>query len=112
MKKTRKRKFIPIHIKTSPMDNRIILTREIRYKKIAVPKGYKSDGLTKLINKYSPDCLRAALIHDYCCETKCISRKKADRYFYELLRLDGVKWLRAKRYYLAVRVYATIAFKR
>ena len=111
MKKPRKIKYLPVHIKTDPRNNMIILNRELRYKDVTVPRLYKSDGMSKLINKFPPDCIRASIFHDYCCDTNCISRKRADRYFYELLRLDGVSWFRARRYYYAVRLYATVTLK-
>ncbi len=106
------RKNVSVYFKTDPKANRVITLLPLRYKKIRVPAGYQSDGLTKLINKYQPRCLRAAVIHDFICETKCLPRKTGDQYFYEILRLDGVSSFRARRYWLVVRAYAIITSKK
>lgn len=106
------RKYVPVFFKTDPKANRVITLAPLSYKKVRVPAGYQSDGLTKLVNKYRPNCLRAAVIHDYAIDSKCITRKLADKYFYEILRLDGVNKLRAKKYYFAVSFYRIITFKK
>ena len=105
-------KFVPVLVETDPESNRIINRRTMNYKGVTVPAGYRSDGLTKLVNKYQPRCLRAALVHDYICETKCRPRKEGDQYFYEILRLDGCGWWQAKRYYWAVSAYRVATFKK
>jgi len=107
-----KTKYVPVYFKTDPRNNRVITLLAIRYKDVTVPAGYRSDGLTKLLNKYQPNCLRAAVVHDWICETKCLPRKTGDKYFYELLRLDGVGRFQARKYWLAVRAYALVTFKK
>jgi len=86
--------------------NRIVLAETLKYKNITVPAGYVSDGLTKLLNKYQPYCLRAAVVHDYCCEVKPVPRKIGDQYFLEIMEEDGVPYFKRLRFYYAVRAYA------
>ncbi len=118
-RKNPQRKFISVHIITSPKDNRIILTKSISYKDCVVEVGFNSDGLTKIFNKYEPRCIRAALIHDKICDGTIstttgerIPRKTGDEYFLELLKLDGVGWLKRKRYFWAVSAYRIATFKK
>lgn len=106
------RKNVPVYFKTDPKAKRLITLLPLRYKKAYVPAGYQSDGLTKAVNKYQIRCLRAAVIHDFICETKCLPRKVGDQYFYEVLRLDGVSKFQARRYWLFVRAYAIVTFKK
>ena len=106
------RQFVPVFFKTDPEANRIVTLLPVRYKDVCVPSNYMSDGLTKLLNKYRPNCLRAAVVHDFICETECLSRKTGDKYFYEILRLDGVSKFTARKYWLAVRAYAIVTFKK
>jgi hypothetical protein len=108
----RQARNVSIFIKTHPVENRISNFVPISYKGVTVPAGYMSDGLTKLINKYQPRCLRAAFVHDYICETKILPRKTGDIYFYEIMRLDSVSAVKARGMYLAVRAYAVITFKK
>lgn len=105
-------KFVHIYAETVPEVNRIKTYAPIKYKEVTVPVGYVSDGLTKLVNKYSPNCLRAALVHDFICETRCLPRKTGDQYFLEILKLDGVKWFKRNRMYYAVRAYAIATGKK
>jgi len=106
------RKNVSIVIRIYPFDNKVSNFFSITYKDITVPRGYRSDGLTKLINKYKPNCLRAAFFHDYICDTKCLPRKTGDRYFHEILLLDGVNRFKARIMWLAVRSYAIATFKK
>jgi CTP:phosphocholine cytidylyltransferase-like protein len=104
--------FVSVCTRTIPERNLIQVSEEVMYKNITVPVGYISDGLTKLINKYAPNCIRAALVHDYICSTGCLTRKTGDKYFEEILKLDGVGWFKRKRMYWAVRSYAIVTFKK
>ena len=106
------KKFVPVNIRTLPKESKIMVTAPVEYKDVIVPVNYVSDGLTKLINKYAPNCIRAALVHDYICETKCLPRKTGDRYFLEILKLDGVGAFKRYRMYYAVRGYAILTFKK
>lgn len=45
----------------------------------------------------------AAVIHDLCYETGCVSRSVADAVFYEAMRASGVAWWRAQAAWAAVR---------
>ena len=106
------RKFVSISFTTNPKTNRILTNDEITYKEVRVPPRYQSDGMTKLVNKYKPRHLRAAVVHDYICETKCLPRKVGDQYFYEILRLDGASRFMARAFWLFVRGYAIATFKK
>ena len=105
-------KYVPIFIKVHPLENKISPFLPIHYKGTIVPAAFMSDGLTKLLNKYQPRCLRAAFVHDFICETKILPRATGDLYFYEIMKLDGVREFKARAFYLAVRTYAVITFKK
>ena len=55
--------------------------------------------------------MRAGLVHDALYQLiregviPIELRKKADKLFYQLLREDGMSWIRAKLYYRAVRLF-------
>lgn len=106
------KKYISVNLRTDPKKNRLVVNRGFAYKEVFIPQGYTSDGLTKLINKYQPNCLRAAIVHDYVCDTHCIPRKKGDEYFREILKLDGVGRFQRNRYYWAVCTYRILTFKK
>ncbi len=106
------RKNVPIYIKVNPFANKVSTLFPINYKGVVVPGKYQSDGLTKLINKYQPRCLRAAFVHDYICDTKCLPRKVGDRYFHEIMLLDSVHPFKARTMWLAVRGFALLTFKK
>ena len=105
-------KFVPIIIEVLPQLNMIRTYKGNSYKIVYVPAGYCSDGLTKLINKFQPQCLRAAIFHDYICETHVLPRITGDRYFHEIMLLDGTPPWKARLMWLAVRSYAVATFKK
>lgn len=96
---------------------------------ICVPKGLKYDGASiprvcwSLIG-LSPDGLlrAAALVHDWCYinggivedsqgAELTLSKKEADKLFYELLMLAGVNPYRAKVAHFAVRCFGRGGYK-
>jgi len=74
----------------TPIDNKLSVYQEFKYKDITVPKEFKCNGMDlkififKLfINKYQPNCLKAVVVHDYLCSIE--EYEKADKYMEELL---------------------------
>lgn len=80
---------------------------------VTVPKGFVTDfaSVPRLFHAIFPPMGRygvAALVHDYLCVTKPVSRKQADQAFYSLMRRNNVKPWKAKVMYAAVRLYAIL----
>ena len=79
--------------------------------KLTIKKGYAWDGASgpTIDTKNS---MRGALVHDALYQLmreKLISRSYriyADKEFYQMIREDGMSWLRAKIWYRSVRVAA------
>lgn len=46
----------------------------------------------------------AVLVHDFLYDTGLLSRKQADQIFYDLLRLEGMRWSKARAAWLGVRI--------
>jgi hypothetical protein len=97
-------------------DNRVQLVKEVKYKDITIPKGYKSDGasipyIAKIFNiaRFRMDYLPCAIIHDYLCDLE--QYKKADKYFCECLRKLKISKLTRKTMYYAVRMYHLVKYK-
>lgn len=105
-------KFVNIVIEVLPQLNMIRTYHSLSYKAVYIAAGYCSDGLSKLINKYQPRCLRAAIVHDYICDTKVLTRRTGDRYFHEIMLLDGTPPWKARLMWLAVRGYALATFQK
>lgn len=101
-----------IYLRTDVETNRYVVTKPIIYKDVTVPPDYMTDGLTKKLNKYTPNCMRAACVHDYVCSTKCIPRKTGDLYFYEILTEDKVYLLKRTIMYMVARFFAIITLKK
>jgi len=76
---------------------------------IIIEEGFISDGasipefLYPLFDK--ENYLFPAIVHDWLYFTGNNSRRKSDRIFYELLRKQGVGYIRSNLMYLAVRIF-------
>lgn len=70
-------------------DNRYILKKELGYRDIVIPIGYKTNGaniphlLWNIVPPFKPKYLPAVIVHDYLCDQKLYH--KADTYFKEIL---------------------------
>jgi len=101
-----------IKLITDVKNNRMLTGEILKYKDIAVPFKYGSDGMTKGINKYSPRALFGAIIHDYACETGIVSWKVGAQYARELWKLNGCTKFQVWRWYNSVRVYGFVKRKK
>ena len=68
-------------------DNRVQLVKEVKYKDITIPKGYKSDGasipyIAKIFNiaRFRMDYLPCAIIHDYLCDLEQYKKASVGEY--------------------------------
>lgn len=88
---------------------------------VTVPKGYTTDfaSIPDLFKWYVNNddwrIVRPACCHDYMYETHqvvggFISRKQADDLFYEMLRVEGMGWLKARLMWAGVRIGGFIAW--
>jgi len=84
----------------------------ITHRGVTTPVPYKSDGLTKIFNKYKPRSIMGAIWHDYCCETMCISWKEAAKGMKELWKENGVSLIRRNYMYSGVRAWGWVSFKK
>jgi len=94
-------------------DNKYKVKKEIRYKDIVVPVGYRTNGadIPRVVWSYIPpnwgDALPAVIVHDFMCDrAETIGDyEKADRYFKEILEILKVKKSKAEIMYRAVSLY-------
>ncbi len=88
-----------------------------------VPAGFYWDGTSipwlvrPLIGgKWSPQYEIAGLIHDYLYRKdvydSTIGRKQTDIIFYNILRTEKVRWIRAKEMYLGVRAGGWMSYNK
>ena len=82
------------------------------YKFGHIPSGFCSDGLTlkfrivhAIIDRAGPG-LKGAIIHDFMLVNGVISKKVADRTFYEQILEDGMHPVRAWLAYQAVKLFS------
>ena len=77
-----------------------------------VPRGFITDGASiprffwrVLGHPYDGRVIRAAVRHDWAYSTGSVPRAVADREFYDNLCRDGNGWLRARLFFLGVRLF-------
>jgi hypothetical protein len=85
---------------------------------ILVPKGFITDGASvpKVLwslgwTPFAKDTLEAAVVHDYLYRVQA-PRTVSDLIFYELMKDNGVRFLKRLTYLLAVRVGGVFAYAR
>lgn len=80
-----------------------------------VPKGFESDGASTPskveLPSWGHEYAEAAIVHDYLYRTHRVSRKRADKIFYEIMKYRGCHPIKAKVMYLAVRWFGYFAYK-
>lgn len=83
-----------------------------------IPKGFKYDkaSVPRAVWWYIPrdhkQTVIAALVHDFLYEYRLLSRKQSDQIFYDLLRLAGMRYTKAKMAYWAVRAGGWVYWNR
>ena len=88
---------------------------------IIVPKGTKTDlasipdGLKWFISNDDRRIIRPAICHDFLYSKQHVanrffSREEADLLFYEMLRVEGMHWFKARMMYYAVRLGGWMAW--
>ena len=82
-----------------------------------VPRGLNTDfaSIPRFMRWLIPrvgDHGMAAVLHDFLCEKKQVSRKKADQLFLESMKVSEVSWLKRRTMYFGVRSYSIISFKK
>ena len=86
---------------------------EFIYKKeIYIPKGFITDGMSipkwlqpVIGEPFEGNTLRAAIVHDYLCNSKSESQAFTHGIFREILKLDGVSAWRRNAAWLGVVAY-------
>ena len=108
-------KFSFPQIKTMPFDRkRVIVTEDYRFafegERYTIPAGFIFDGAsiprlfwTSTGTPFEPEHLTAGGIHDFFYWNAAVSRKKADKFFHELLLKHGESRYTSRKMYLAVR---------
>lgn len=89
---------------------------QVAGKTITVPKGHHTDfaSVPRLPLAYwltGGKAKKAAVVHDFLCETKMVSREMADAVFLEAAELQGVPAWRRKIMWAGVRLYAVFTGK-
>lgn len=81
-----------------------------------IPAGTFTDfASTKWFRSFIPQVGRygkAAVLHDYLCACKYVSRKRADKLFLEAMKLLNVGWVKRRIMYIGVRSYSIATFKK
>ena len=96
-------------------EHKFRVVRDIKYKDIVIPKGFKTDGASVprlfwfIFPPNRTDYLPCAIIHDYLCDKG--EYKKADKYFKECLNTLKVNFFSKICLYSAVRVYHYIKYR-
>ena len=54
---------------------------------------------------------KAAVVHDYCYQTHCRTRREADNIFYEAMLVGGTKQWKARIMWAGVRIFGWLAWK-
>lgn len=86
-------------------------------KVITVPKDFLTNlasvpSLLRPVMNRNGKSRRPAVLHDWLYTSQaCVSRKDADKLFYEALRSEGMNWASARTYYLGVRAFGFLYFK-
>lgn len=75
-----------------PNNKYYVTTKDLTYKDVTVPKGFKTDGISYkfrligvFINKFDPLYIKAVIFHDYLTRDNYEDWGKANEYFKELL---------------------------
>lgn len=98
--------------KPLPRERKYVLKEDFKLGSLTIPKGFKWDGASiprvfwsVIGSPFSPDLMRASLIHDFLYRRKDVRAKCTDVTFYKVLLADGVSKLRAYIMYKSVRGY-------
>jgi len=83
------------------------LTRNFYMNGITVPRGFVTD-LATMVRTWARDADEAAVIHDYMLSTNSFARRDCDYMFYACMLDTGVRPLKAKVMFYAVRLYGLI----
>lgn len=90
---------------------------------ICVPKGFRTDlasippALRWFVSNDDRKIIRPAICHDWLYQQQHVknrffSREEADLLFYEMLRVEGMHWFKARMMYYAVRLGGWMAWDR
>ncbi len=91
-----------------------------RGKDIIVPAGFKSDGASvppflwmSVSPKVDSRTIAGAIAHDFLYRSALPgwTRAEADKMFYDIIRYDGLSWLKAQKAYLGVRLFGRRSWK-
>lgn len=95
-----------------PLERMYVLNEPFILGKMRIPKGFKWNGASiprafwvLIGSPFSPEFMRASLVHDFLYHRKDVSAKCTDKLFRDVLLDDGVGKLRAYTMWSAVRVY-------
>ena len=100
----------PLTLQPMPRSRRYIVVYDTQIRGHVVPNGYQTDGASiprpfwfVVGSPFSPDVIRAAMLHDFLYSHRKVSRIDADDLLYEVMIADGVPRWRALVIHVAVR---------
>ncbi len=91
-----------------------------RNRLLFVPAGFRSDGASvppflwmSVSPKVDHRTIAGAIVHDFLYRSGLPgwTRKDADKMFYDIIRADGLSWLKAKKAYWGVRLFGRRSWK-
>lgn len=83
-----------------------VIPRKIGTDFASIPRMFRA--MISRVGKYG----KAAVLHDWLCQYKIVSRKEADQIFLEAMELLGVGWFKRRAMYIGVRSYSIATFKK
>lgn len=83
-----------------------VIPRKIGTDFASIPRMFRA--MISRVGKYG----KAAVLHDWLCQYKIVSRKEADQLFLEAMTILGVGWFKRRTMYIGVRSYSIATFKK
>jgi hypothetical protein len=109
------------------IDNKdiLILNNELIYydprskQLIIIPIGFESDGASipqfmwSIVgHPFQKNVRPAAILHDYLYRNKLFTRKRCDQIFYDAMRYETVSYFKAQSFYISVRNFGKLSYKK
>ena len=91
---------------TGPNNFNVEILEGFRYDNASIPWVFQ-----RVLPKTHPKIWRAALVHDWLYYNRIGKREDADKIFLDILKQDGLDWIRRNAAYKAVRLFGKSAWE-
>jgi len=114
--------LLPLNIKEHEFEDKWILYSPLKYRSellervITVPKGFITDlasvpRIPFIFSLFGDRAHHESVLHDYLYQTHIVSRKKADKVFYEAMKCRQKNGFIRRCMYWGVRLFGYFAYK-